>query len=120
MADRPGPLAYREPGSVFAADRGSGFIEDTGTDRIIVTFHDADDAARYGPLFAGSERLRDACQAVLNAIDAFPHSRRRGPLGRPNGGIAKMLREVLTLADGPVKSITASPGEAAAHRSMQE
>ena len=120
MANRPGPLAYREPGSVFAADRGCGFIEDTGTDRIIVTFHDADDAARYGPLFAASERLRIACEEVLNAIDAFPHSRQRSPLGRPNGGIATMLREVLALAGGPVQSRVPIPEDAEAPRRPQE
>lgn len=42
----------------------------------------------------------DACSKVLMAIDAFPYSRIKTPLGKPKGGIAKMLRAVLAKAKG--------------------
>lgn len=42
--------------------------------------------------------LRAACAAVLTAIDAFPHSRQKTPFGKPDGGIARMLRNVLDKA----------------------
>jgi len=51
-------------------------------------------------LLAVREVLLEACKNVLLAIDAFPHSKQKSPLGKPNGGIAKMLRAAIIKAMG--------------------
>lgn len=51
-------------------------------------------------LNAAAPDLLAACESVLNAIDAFPHSKQRTPFGKPDGGIAKMLRAAVAKAKG--------------------
>ena len=49
-------------------------------------------------LVAAAPELLEACEEVLNAIDAFPHSKQRSPLGKPNGGIARRVRAAIAKA----------------------
>lgn len=54
---------------------------------------------RNARLIATAPELLAACKEVLNAIDAFPHSRQKTPFGSPKGGIAKMLRATIAKAE---------------------
>ena len=51
-------------------------------------------------LIATAPDLLAACEAVLNAIEAFPHAASKTPLGKPQGGIAKALRAAIASARG--------------------
>ena len=62
------------------------------------------EAEANAALIVAAPELLEACEEVLNAIEAFPHSRTKTPLGRPQGGIAKCLRAAIAKATNTMNS----------------
>ena len=58
----------------------------------------ADERIANARLIAAAPELLEACVGVLSAIEAFPHTKQKTPIGKPNGGIAKLVRAAITKA----------------------